>query len=154
MLARRFQAYDHGLDKNLRAYESETPPEYDLSAIKGMPCALFCGKKDQLSSPEDYKWIRDQLAEQMSCVFFKEYDMGHLAFLMPPDNRFFFEMLELIRRANPDYQPKPLGGQSAEQLLLLRETEEEVESNMLMMLGPGPAQQKPPLDFAVKEAHF
>lgn len=70
-----------------------------------MPIALFCGTKDKLSSEIDYKWLRDRLIEQHSCIYFKEFELGHLAMLMPADKRHLLEMLELVKKANPDYQP-------------------------------------------------
>lgn len=65
-----------------------------------MPIALLCGVKDQLSSPPDYKWLRDQLSHTL--CYYKEYDFGHLGFLMPPDKRIFFDILELAKRHNSE----------------------------------------------------
>ena len=33
MVARQFQKYDHGPDRNLDLYGQETPPKYDLTKI-------------------------------------------------------------------------------------------------------------------------
>ena len=55
MNAKKFQKYDFGLEKNMEKYGQETPPEFDLSNIKDIPIALFCGKEDLLASPGDYK---------------------------------------------------------------------------------------------------
>ena len=92
-LAKQFQRYDYGLEENVIKYEQETPPAFDLSAIKKAPIALFCGSLDQLASPEDYKWLRDQLINTDSLVYFKEFKLGHMGLLMPPNNNHFFEIL-------------------------------------------------------------
>ena len=46
MLAGAFQKFDYGLERNLREYDQEAPPKFDLAAIKKVPIALFCGKRD------------------------------------------------------------------------------------------------------------
>jgi hypothetical protein len=62
-----------------------------------------------LASLADFREMRDILSANNSCVFYKEYDYGHLGFLIPPDNLFFYELLELCSRFNPDYVQKPIG---------------------------------------------
>ena len=100
MLAERFQRYDHGVEKNLEKYGSETPPEISLATFSDLPIALFCGSGDKLASPHDYMWLRDELVAHNNCIYYKEYDMGHLAFLMPADKTIYREMLALIKRYN------------------------------------------------------
>lgn len=39
-----------------------------------------------------------------SCVYYKEYEFGHLAFLFPPTIKHFFEVFELIKRFDPHYE--------------------------------------------------
>ena len=72
-----------------------------------MPIALLCGITDKLASPLDYEWLRDILATNQNCIYYKEYDFGHGAFLMPnkQDRRYFVEMLELCKRYNKLYEP-------------------------------------------------
>ena len=82
----------------MERYGSDQPPAYDLSSIYGVPIALLCGSKDQLSSPGDFRWLRDQLGQTL--CYYKEYDFGHLGFLIPPDKRIFFDILELVKRHN------------------------------------------------------
>ena len=66
-----------------------------------MPIALFCGSGDKLASPQDYMWLLGSLVSKNNCVYYKEYDFGHLAFLMPTDKTIFHEMYALIKRYNP-----------------------------------------------------
>lgn len=79
----KFAKFDFGQEVNLKKYNQITPPEYDLSKIKEVPIALFCGIKDRLASKEDYQWTRDQLGSNV--VFYKEYDLGHLGLMCPAD---------------------------------------------------------------------
>jgi len=87
----------------LSRYGSKEPPIYDLSKIDKVPIALFCGSTDRLASPEDYKWLKGQLLKTL--CYFKEYSLGHMGFLMPPNplHSHFLDMLELMKTFNPDY---------------------------------------------------
>lgn len=44
----------------MKAYDSFTPPEYDVSKIK-VPIALFVGADDMLADPTDAKELADKL---------------------------------------------------------------------------------------------
>ena len=68
-----------------------------------MPIAMFCGSTDKLASPHDYMWLREELAANDNCLYYKEYDIGHLAFLMPADKGIFHEMFSLMKRYNSLY---------------------------------------------------
>lgn len=59
MLSGEFRKYDFGIEENFERYKQTFPPSYDLSKIKDVPIAMLCGARDQLSSPEDYRWLRD-----------------------------------------------------------------------------------------------
>jgi hypothetical protein len=67
---------------------------------------MFCGTGDKLAQPEDYLWLRDQLVNA-EIVHFKEYDAGHLWFLIPAwKQEYFSSMFNLISKINPHYDPK------------------------------------------------
>ena len=85
-------------------YGQEEPPQISLKTYHDLPIALFCGSTDKLASPHDYMWLRDELVANNNCVYYKEYDFGHLAFLMPADKTIFHEMFAIIKRYNPLYQ--------------------------------------------------
>ena len=72
-----------------------SPPDYDLSKITGFPIAMLCGKEDLLANPVDYHELREQLESTDSLPFFKEYDMGHLGFLVPNSMTHINDMLDL-----------------------------------------------------------
>ena len=46
-------------------------------------------------SPDDYYWLRDELAKGQNCVYFNEYPVGHFGLLAPKDKTMFEQMLEL-----------------------------------------------------------
>ena len=108
VLAKKFQKYDYGEEKNKEVYGQAVPPEYDMSKIKDIPIALVGGTTDRLASIADFQEMRDTLHQTNSCVFYKEYDFGHLGFLIPPDNLFFYELLELCSMFNTDYVHAPI----------------------------------------------
>ena len=85
-------------------YGQETPPEISIRNFSDFPIAMFCGATDKLASTHDYMWLRDELAANNNCIFYKEYDFGHLAFLMPANKAIFNEMFALMRRYNPLYR--------------------------------------------------
>jgi hypothetical protein len=96
--------YDFGVDENIKRYGSMNPPEYDLKKIVDVPIALLCGNKDMLSSPEDYKWLKEILIDNNTMCCFKEYNLGHLGILMPKDRVHVYDMLELCKAYNTDYE--------------------------------------------------
>jgi len=61
------------------------PPEFDLKTLANFPIALLCGREDLLASPKDYMWLAKQLEDVNACKLFKEYDLGHLGFVVPPE---------------------------------------------------------------------
>ena len=65
---------------------------------------MFCGITDKLASPHDYMWLRDELTANNNCIFYKEYDFGHLAFLMPGEKTLFHDMFALMKRYNTLYK--------------------------------------------------
>lgn len=77
-------------------------------------------------------WLRDELVMHNNCVFYKEYDFGHLAFLMPVDKTIFHEMFALIKRYNPLYR----GGVDSERQVVNPEqvqAEQSVTANVAHM---------------------
>ena len=83
ILTDTFRKYDNGLDKNLEVYGRSTPPIFNLQAFDNLPIAMFCGMSDKVASRLDYEWLRNELAVNKNCIYYKEYDIGHAAFLMP-----------------------------------------------------------------------
>ena len=103
MVAKKFQMLDHGCEKNYELYNDNVPPAYDFK-VKNFPIAILGGINDNMSSPIDFRWLRDHLSETDSCVFYKEYEFGHLGFLIPPNNDYFFELLEICNHFLPNHK--------------------------------------------------
>ncbi|KAL7730697.1 hypothetical protein ACLKA6_003468 [Drosophila palustris] len=55
-----FRQYDHGTEKNLEAYKSETPPEYPVEKITA-DMHLWYGESDDLAAVEDVLALADRL---------------------------------------------------------------------------------------------
>jgi len=86
----KFASYDFGAIRNAKEYPEHhnvylPPPQFDLSTLSNLPIVLLCGKEDLLASPKDYLWLAAQLTSVNSCLLFKEYELGHLGFLVPPE---------------------------------------------------------------------
>lgn len=59
----KFCRYDYGSPSaNAAAYNSTSPPEYDLSKVT-VPVALFWSDNDWLADPEDVKYLTSNLPD-------------------------------------------------------------------------------------------
>ena len=76
-----------------------------MRTFSDIPIALLCGVTDKLASPHDYMWLRDELILNNNCVYYKEYDGGHVYFLMPKDRTIVHDILALLKCYNPLYEP-------------------------------------------------
>mmetsp|Transcript_55942 Transcript_55942/g.63853 ORF Transcript_55942/g.63853 Transcript_55942/m.63853 type:complete len:444 (+) Transcript_55942:138-1469(+) len=97
----KFQKYDFGSKENEKRYGSKDPPAYDLSQVK-IPTAMFVGTKDRLADAEDCEALRDKLeAAGKSLISYKEYDMGHLGFLLDKNITFWDDAMVIIEKYTP-----------------------------------------------------
>ena len=88
MQSRVFQRYDYlSESSNLQAYGQTMPPVIQLSNIKTVPIAMFIGTRDELATTQDNRWARDQIGDAVA--FYREYNMGHLSFLVGNDMAYF-----------------------------------------------------------------
>lgn len=91
------QKYDYGLEGNLKAYGSPTPPKYDLNKIKAK-VALFSGSVDRLSDVTDVSWLLTQLPSD-KVVYSNVYSGGgHASFLWGDDFGYFQTLIEIIQK--------------------------------------------------------
>lgn len=99
-----------------------------------------------LSSPEDFRWLRDQLHKTQSCVYYKEFPFGHLAFLFPPTIKYFYELLQLIKHYDPSYAQLEVKHQLTHDKCEAEMEEAQciVEEILEMMRSPLPHAQKQP----------
>jgi len=93
VLSGTFNRYDHGEQKNLELYGSESPPNYDLSVVD-FPIALVGGLQDRMASPEDIKFIRK--AVQKNIVYFSWQNLGHVGFMVAKDMSYMKEDLVAV----------------------------------------------------------
>ena len=72
------------------------PPEIPIQNIKRVPIAMFVGKKDELATDTANQWARDTMKDVVK--FYKEYELGHLSFVVGKDMSYFTtDVLNLLR---------------------------------------------------------
>ena len=98
MSAPTFQRYDYGEQGNIEAYGTSTPPRIPLAEMKGsVPIAMFVGQKDELADTIDNEWAYSEMGSDV-VVFYNEYNLGHLSFLVADDMSFFtVDALNLLK---------------------------------------------------------
>lgn len=89
-----FLEYDYGHTKNKKHYGSKTPPQIDVSKISHVPIAMFVGKQDDLATPEDTRWARDEIK---TTIYYEELDnFDHGSFMLGKDMSFMKTVLKLV----------------------------------------------------------
>jgi hypothetical protein len=73
--------------------------------LKDFPVALHCGISDHLSQIENFRWLKERLEEQKSLAFYKEYEIGHLSFMLPTEASLFIDIASIIKGFNPAFVP-------------------------------------------------
>ena len=56
-----------------------------------MKIAMFVGSLDKLATVEDNRLLREQLEVGANVVFYREYELGHLSFVLARDMTWFKE---------------------------------------------------------------
>ena len=56
-----------------------------------MKIAMFVGSLDKLATVEDNRLLREQLEVGTNVVFYREYELGHLSFVLARDMTWFKE---------------------------------------------------------------
>ncbi|KAG9510574.1 Gastric triacylglycerol lipase, partial [Fragariocoptes setiger] len=74
------QAFDYGLEKNLRVYGKPKAPLYDLGRVKlDKAIVMVVGQNDILTSPKDYNWLKKKLKVKLYReIFVKGHNHGDL----------------------------------------------------------------------------
>ena len=99
MKADRYQDFDYGQKGNQQHYNSNFPPEINLQGISKVPIAMFVGTKDELADEIDNRWAKTQLDKTL--VFYKEYELGHLTFMVAKDMSYFNDVLDVLKKYSP-----------------------------------------------------
>jgi len=105
--AKRFQEFDFGDPvSNSLKYGQDTPPEIDLGSIEDAKIAIFTGTEDELSDLGNSRWIKRALKKE-NLVFYKEYELGHLSFMVGKDMSYFTKDAMAVLKM---HHPLPKGG--------------------------------------------
>ena len=95
--SKKFIYYDYKKEANFALYHQIEPPEYDLSVIKDFPIMLIGGELDKLGTPDDIRWLNDELSKNDNVIYFKILpSMGHLSFMVAKDFSWFDEPFQII----------------------------------------------------------
>ena len=95
--SKKFIYYDYKKEANFALYHQIEPPEYDLNVIKDFPIMLIGGEMDKLGTPEDIRWLNDELSKNDNVISFKIIPtMGHLSFMVAKDFSWFDELYQII----------------------------------------------------------
>ncbi|XP_028032322.1 lipase 3-like [Bombyx mandarina] len=82
--AGRFQQFDYGPTNNMKIYNSETPPEYDLRKIT-LPIYLLYSRNDLLSSEQDVDKLYQDLETRTEIYLVPDPEFNHVDYLMAND---------------------------------------------------------------------
>eukprot|EP00301_Raphidiophrys_heterophryoidea_P018602 c3601_g1_i1.p1 GENE.c3601_g1_i1~~c3601_g1_i1.p1 ORF type:complete len:458 (-),score=109.97 c3601_g1_i1:488-1813(-) len=95
-----FSMYDYGSpDKNMKVYNSTTPPAYDLSSVN-VPVVLFTGGNDILADEEDLTHLRGLLGKSLKQEIHQD-TWAHLDYAWAFDGAdVFMQVADVIRNAN------------------------------------------------------
>mmetsp|Transcript_43017 Transcript_43017/g.30996 ORF Transcript_43017/g.30996 Transcript_43017/m.30996 type:complete len:171 (+) Transcript_43017:691-1203(+) len=86
----KFQEFDYTRLGNELHYGTPEPPVIDLTLIEDkVPIAMFVGLDDELATPEDARWTRDQIGDAV--VHYQEQIGGHISFTIGKDMTYFSE---------------------------------------------------------------
>lgn len=98
---RNYLEVDFGIQRNLKIYGQEVPPQVDPSKIKdaGVPIAVYVGKQDLMVCTEHAKIFREDAGDAI--IDFHAITGGHLTFLVGKDTFFQDRALPLIQKYNP-----------------------------------------------------
>jgi lysosomal acid lipase/cholesteryl ester hydrolase len=97
--SKKFQRMDYGSSDNRRVYGQNTPPEINLQNIQSVPIGLFVGNFDQLATVDDNRWAKTQLK---TLKFYKEYNLGHLGFMIGKDMTYFsVDAMNMLKTYHP-----------------------------------------------------
>lgn len=77
MRSENFHKFDYGKKKNLELYNSEVPPNYNLTAAE-VPVVAIYGRNDGLVDQSDVEWLLKQLPNLVEAVLVKDPLWNHL----------------------------------------------------------------------------
>lgn len=81
-----FAWYDYGPEKNMKIYNSATPPEYPVHKIT-VPVGLYYSPNDWLAQPEDVVYLKRRLPNVVDKYVLKSKKISHLDFMVGEEMR-------------------------------------------------------------------
>jgi hypothetical protein len=98
--AKKFQTFDYGPAKNKQFYGQEDPLDIPVHKISKVPIGMFVGQYDKMASLIDSREAHARMKQAVK--FYKEYPLGHLAFLVAKDMSYFTEdVVSFIKEHHP-----------------------------------------------------
>lgn len=96
--SKRFPKFDYGVEENIARYGSESPPNYNLTAVT-MKVALISGKNDLISTLPDVELLKAKLPNVVDHIILKPKRFNHIDFTWGKNNHkvlfpHIFELLE------------------------------------------------------------
>ena len=96
----RFQDFDYGYQQNMDIYGSQTPPEFDISQIAGIPIAIFEEELDFETAEPDNEWLMQQIGDIV--VFNRTYEhYAHYDLYLAQNTTVYLEdVVDLLQEYN------------------------------------------------------
>ena len=92
---KEFVHYDYGKEANMFIYKQTEPLPYNLKNIIDFPIMLLGGEDDMLSTPNDVKWLSEQIKNNV--IYYNTFpNMGHASFLIGKSINWFDTPLKII----------------------------------------------------------
>lgn len=86
------------LYKNKEFLDLNTKKKYAFEDKLDVPIALFVGKEDKLSTPEDARLLRNSFMANGSLHFYKEYEgMGHATFFLTKTKEYINDVVRCVK---------------------------------------------------------
>ncbi|CAG7718831.1 unnamed protein product [Allacma fusca] len=98
----RFCMYDHGIVKNRKIYNSDSPPDFPLENISA-PLVLMAGPNDQLATSKDLAILRSRLTGVNETFIYVDYaEFNHNDFLLAIDaNKYVnYPVIKILNKRN------------------------------------------------------
>jgi hypothetical protein len=90
----RFQVWAPDYHTFLDIGNKRTTDLIPINTISSVPIAMFVGNVDKLADPQDALWAYKEIGTPV--VFYKEYDAGHLTFMIGKDMSYFNDVMALL----------------------------------------------------------
>lgn len=95
--SKQFQYYDYNDDDvNYIKYNDKKPKLYNLKNITNFNFIICTGKNDRITTPDDTKWLCDELSQNNKVTYYEFDMMCHLSFILSSNILWFNNIMEEI----------------------------------------------------------